>query len=173
MKAVAAGIVREGRWRPTKDFDDPDCKKKSPQGEIYVEHQIGWGNYAERFLTYYAHLSKIDVKKGDRVTSGQVIGQSGDSGCSSDPHLHFAVARTTNLSGYYRLDPTYPLSGYGISAPHGFIDPFHWTAPRGVNPGAWIALGDQWDGILNTNVKNAGLSVYLSGKRDRNPSTNA
>ncbi|HUR97879.1 MAG TPA: M23 family metallopeptidase [Pyrinomonadaceae bacterium] len=162
LTAVADGIVREARWRDVTEFSDTNCKNKSPQGEMYVEHQIGSGKYAERFITYYAHLSKIDVKKGDKVTRGKTLAKSGDSGCSSEPHLHFAVIRTTNLSGYYRLDPTYTDHGYGFSSPHGLIDHFHWNAPRGVDPWATISLENVWDPTLKAIVKRPGaFSLWL------------
>jgi murein DD-endopeptidase MepM/ murein hydrolase activator NlpD len=51
---------------------------------IVVEH--GQGRQ-----TRYAHLSGISVKPGDAVEAGQVIGQSGDSGRTTGPHLHFEV----------------------------------------------------------------------------------
>ena len=41
----------------------------------------------------YAHLSRLDVRKGDRVGGRQVIGLSGQSGNASGPHLHFEVQR--------------------------------------------------------------------------------
>lgn len=39
----------------------------------------------------YAHLSKIDVKKGQLVKAGDIIGISGNSGISTAPHLHFRI----------------------------------------------------------------------------------
>jgi len=45
----------------------------------------------------YLHLSKVLVKKGDKVTKGQVIGKSGASGLGKErgygPHLHFAIRK--------------------------------------------------------------------------------
>jgi murein DD-endopeptidase MepM/ murein hydrolase activator NlpD len=51
---------------------------------VVVEHGPGQ-------QTRYAHLSAVDVRAGDQVISGQVIGKTGDSGRSTGPHLHFEV----------------------------------------------------------------------------------
>ncbi|MBN1647946.1 MAG: M23 family metallopeptidase, partial [Spirochaetales bacterium] len=55
-----------------------------------------FGNYIvveDRYglQTYYAHLSKTSVKKGQYVTQGQKIGEMGTTGLSTGNHLHFAV----------------------------------------------------------------------------------
>lgn len=65
-------------------------------GAIYVmiNHGSGW------FTTYW-HLSKEIVYKGQKVTSGQKIGEIGSTGNSTGCHLHFTlksgVSATTNI----------------------------------------------------------------------------
>ncbi|EEO26733.1 peptidoglycan DD-metalloendopeptidase family protein [Helicobacter winghamensis] len=51
---------------------------------VKLEHSFG-------FSTFYAHLSKIVVKKGDFVRRGQIIAYSGNSGRSTGPHLHYEI----------------------------------------------------------------------------------
>ncbi len=51
-------------------------------------------------FSLYAHLNwnSIRVKPGDRVRAGQYIADSGNTGFTSGPHLHFAVQRNAGLS---------------------------------------------------------------------------
>jgi murein DD-endopeptidase MepM/ murein hydrolase activator NlpD len=42
-------------------------------------------------VIYYTHMATVNVKVGQNVTAGQVIGTSGNTGCSSGPHLHFDI----------------------------------------------------------------------------------
>ena len=48
----------------------------------------------------YVHLleGSLRVKEGDQVVQGQIIAQSGNSGYSTGPHLHFAVMRNRNMN---------------------------------------------------------------------------
>jgi len=54
----------------------------------------------------YAHLSKALVKAGDKVTKGQHIGESGNTGNSSGPHLHFEMRDNIRWSAGKDIDPT-------------------------------------------------------------------
>lgn len=51
---------------------------------IHIDHGFG-------YQTRYGHLSKFNVKEGDRVKRGQVIGYVGSTGRSTAPHLHYEV----------------------------------------------------------------------------------
>lgn len=54
--------------------------------------------------TLYAHLSAINVAVGDRVKRGNIIGELGNTGRSSGPHLHYEIRRRGTA-----IDPRYYL----------------------------------------------------------------
>ena len=59
----------------------------------HVVLDLGGGRFA-----MYAHLRQgsVAVKAGDRVRRGDVLGRLGNSGNSTEPHLHFHVADGTS-----------------------------------------------------------------------------
>lgn len=63
---------------------------------LMVEIDHGSGH-----VTRYAHLSAIEVERGQSVEAGQAIGRVGSSGRSTGPHLHYEVRR-----GGKAVDPT-------------------------------------------------------------------
>ena len=56
---------------------------------IRIDHGYG-------YLTVYAHLSKYNVKKGQKVKRGDLIGFVGSTGRSEAPHLHYEVWKDGN-----------------------------------------------------------------------------
>ena len=66
---------------------------------LTVELDHGYG-----YHTIYAHLSKILVKRGQKVTRGTQIAKTGDSGLSTGPHLHYEVEHNgvkENPAGFF------------------------------------------------------------------------
>jgi murein DD-endopeptidase MepM/ murein hydrolase activator NlpD len=53
---------------------------------IEIDHGNGWS-------TRYAHLSRIDVKVGETLSTGDAIGAVGSTGRSTGPHLHYEIRR--------------------------------------------------------------------------------
>jgi murein DD-endopeptidase MepM/ murein hydrolase activator NlpD len=51
---------------------------------VRVRHNNGW-------ITSYSHLSRILVRKGERVKQGQIVGRVGSTGYSTGPHLDFRI----------------------------------------------------------------------------------
>ena len=60
---------------------------------LHIDHGLGLG-------TVYAHLSRLDVKQGEHVRKGQLIGRIGQTGRATGPHLHWGLTL-----GALRLDP--------------------------------------------------------------------
>ncbi|MEQ1757700.1 MAG: peptidoglycan DD-metalloendopeptidase family protein [Vicinamibacterales bacterium] len=83
----------------------------SDQQVIGIDHPAVNG---ERFRSVYIHLARLDVTAGQTVSRGQVIGLSGTTGCSTEPHLHLQVVRftQTNSGGQTLVDP-YGWEGVG------------------------------------------------------------
>ena len=68
----------------------------APGRVVSAGERVGYGTTVEidhglGFTTLYAHLSKINVSRGDWVRPGTVVGLGGSSGRSTGPHLHYEI----------------------------------------------------------------------------------
>lgn len=76
--------------------------------------QGGYGNLIEidhgnGLTTRYGHLSRIEVKQGDTIQRGQLIGLIGSTGRSTGPHLHYELRlddKTVNPRRFLPPEPT-------------------------------------------------------------------
>ena len=81
VRAVAEGLVDFAGW------------KNGYGNAVEINHGAGR-------TTLYAHLSRVDVRKGQRAEQGQRLGAVGSTGWATGPHLHFEY----RLAGLYQ-DP--------------------------------------------------------------------
>lgn len=78
-------------------------------GDFFFSGNMVYLDHGQGIISLYAHLSRIDVKPGDTVKKGDVIGAVGQTGRVTGPHLHFAVfANKTLIDPVYLLPKTQP-----------------------------------------------------------------
>ena len=112
---------------------------KSPMSGKVLRTNWNWrynGNSIEmRFddgvVAKFLHLSHTGVKPGQRISAGQVIGKTGNTGRSTAPHLHYQLER-----------------GPKVSDPLDYHDTFHRTLPASVLP-AFQAEVARLDALLD------------------------
>ncbi|MET9855780.1 M23 family metallopeptidase [Streptomyces sp. NPDC006450] len=99
VDAVSAGtVVKAG---PNGGGDGP-----AYGNAIVIKH-------ANNTYSQYAHLSKIQVKIGEKVSKGERIALSGNTGNSSGPHLHFEIRTTPNYGS--AVNPVSFLRTVGVT----------------------------------------------------------
>lgn len=82
--------------------------------ELVENKRWGYGksiviNHGFGYKTLYAHLSKFEVKQGQKIKRGELIGLIGSTGKSTGPHLHYEVIKNgtkVNPVGYFHGDLT-------------------------------------------------------------------
>lgn len=85
--------------------------------------------HANGLTTLYAHLSVVSLNQGEDVTTGDIIGYSGDTGYAIGPHLHFTVyaSQAVNFTQYTcnsGISLTIP-----VAAATGYLNPMSYLPP--------------------------------------------
>lgn len=110
-----------GKWMPHKGLDFMGDRGTpiyaTGDGVVRLAQMTygGFGNlvildHGYGYKTYYAHLSRVqpfNVKKGDKVKRGQIIGYMGNTGRSAGVHLHYEVHKDkvqVNPIGFFQLE---------------------------------------------------------------------
>ena len=94
-------ILRYLRWHRGTDFASPHgtpVQAAAAGRVIDAGWQGGYGRtvriaHEDGSTTLYAHLSNVDVRGGEMVPRGAVIGRVGSTGLATGPHLHFEWQR--------------------------------------------------------------------------------
>jgi len=112
---IAAGPGRinwagYGLYRGTEDTDDPYGLA------VVIRHDFG--HKGQTLYTVYGHMSRIDVSRGEKVETGDMLGLSGATGNVTGPHLHFEVRIGKNNFSRSRNPELWlsPPQGWGILA---------------------------------------------------------
>jgi len=80
-------------------------------GDFFFSGNIVYIQHGQGLITLFAHLDRIDVKGGDTITKGQIIGTVGATGRVTGPHLHWSVG----LNGTW-VDPALFIDAKSASA---------------------------------------------------------
>lgn len=78
--------------------------------------------------TLYAHLSNISVNKGQTVKIGQLIGDSGSTGYSLGPHLHFIVYVSEAVKFKQYQCNSGPVVAVPVAADNAYLNPLDYLA---------------------------------------------
>lgn len=107
------------KFHPGLDFSAPEGTPvyATADGVVEVSERRGvYGNLVEidhgyNYMTRFAHLSEMEVSKGDKVRRGDLLGYVGSTGTSTGSHLHYEVRlkdQPQNPVNYFFLDLTPP-----------------------------------------------------------------
>ena len=104
-------------WHPGIDIAADLGKPIHPiaDGEVLETGRdfFGLGNYVavaheNGFKSKYAHMGKIYVKKGEKITQENILGEVGLTGHTSGPHTHLEITRGGNYVNPQTLLPEIP-----------------------------------------------------------------
>jgi len=112
LKRISAGygyrmhpILKYKKLHEGIDFSAPVGTPVYATGNGVIREARRTGGYGKLILldhgfgykTFYAHLSKFNVSEGQKVKRGDVIGELGNTGLSTGPHLHYEVHKDNKI----------------------------------------------------------------------------
>jgi murein DD-endopeptidase MepM/ murein hydrolase activator NlpD len=122
LKRTASGygwridpIYNVRKFHAGMDFSAPVGSDIFATGNGFVSF-VGWKqdygntvvvNHGYEYETLYAHMNKTKAKKGQKLTRGDIIGEVGNTGKSTGPHLHYEVrykGKALDPRNYYFKD---------------------------------------------------------------------
>lgn len=160
VRAVASGTVKHVGWYSGSYSDNPYWIAPAFAGFVLV---IDHG----AFVGIYAHLSGSPVTEGERVSEGEVVAYSGNTGGSTGPHLHFEILPDGwdfNNGMYGRINPASVLAsaGGGIAA-MGSITPQDTTTTPVVTESEEDFMGGKIDAQQAEDIVQAVTERVLAG----------
>lgn len=114
LRSSPFGSRESDGYHPGMDFAVPEGTpvKATMDGTVMVAEKSkkGYGiriviKHGDRHYSTFGHLSQLNVKKGDKIKAGTVIGLSGNTGNSTGPHLHYEISEDGYYKGSRRFDP--------------------------------------------------------------------
>lgn len=161
IESMAAGIVLQAA--PRYVIGAALTTGDAWQREVFIGHRVGSGEYAEEFVSYYAHMKDTRVRIGQAVYPYTVLGKVGNTGSSRGIHLHYTVMRYNNLSfrrqfrfNFDRRD----WCGANYDCFAAAVDPYGWLAPSGNDPWAWY-YRDRYNGRVGAFSTHLWLSGHM------------
>ena len=154
--AVADGTVLHASWSKelgwpnpyyiSPDFTPNDGIDQSAGIVVVIDHGS--------FVSISAHLDSEGLNNGDRVTRGQIIGRSGNTGFSSGPHLHFEI-----LPDKWNVHAKY----------YGRVNPLNYISKEVAAPVVTAVAGDQriTNSVVNyRDAPNTGAGIITKFPKD-------
>ena len=130
---------------------------KNPKRHFEIDHSM--------YRSGYTHLSSFGVNPrtalqwqvGDKIFAGELVGNSGDSGCTAGPHLHFTTWTSagvlTNPDSPQLWSPFYPSDGF-IETPVN-----NTTVQRVLRISGWTKVGKAFNVATSTYQPSTGGAI--------------
>ncbi|GAB4578220.1 MAG: hypothetical protein Fur0022_09540 [Anaerolineales bacterium] len=161
--ALGAPVLAAGSgkvvWAGYGFFSGPDSPDDPYGLAVVIHHDFGYKG--QNLFTLYAHMSQVDVIRGQEVVMGEQIGLVGETGFTTGVHLHFEVRIGENFF-YQTTNPELwiaPPQGWGVLAARimgtgGQLLPRQGFVIRNLD------TGERWEGITYGSTEDVNSDPY-------------